>query len=117
MANIVTLTGRLTKDNDLKFVGDGNIACIKNSIAVTDSYNKEKCDFINIVAWKKTAELMAEYTKKGSKILIEGRISTGKYENKEGKTVYTTDVIAGRVEFLDSKNQDPQPVNNLDTPF
>jgi single-strand DNA-binding protein len=61
-------------------------------------------DWPNIVCFGKTAELVSTYVKKGSQIGIEGRIQTGSYKNKEGQTVWTTDVIANRVQFLDKKN-------------
>lgn len=60
-------------------------------------------DFINCISFNKTAEILAKYTGKGSKILVEGRIQTSNYEGKDGKKIYTTDVIVDKFEFLDKK--------------
>ena len=99
--NQVNLIGNLCKDIDLKYT-KSNIAVLKNTIAVSNPFDKENPDFITITAWKKTAEIMAEYLKKGSKIGVSGRISTGSYE-KEGVKIYTTEVIIDRMEMLDKK--------------
>ena len=99
--NQVNLIGNLCKDPELKFTASG-LAVLKNTLAVKNPYDKEKTDFITITAWKKTAEIMGEYLKKGSKIGVSGRISTGSYE-KDGVKIYTTEVVIDRMEMLDKK--------------
>lgn len=105
MLNNVILIGRVTKDIELQTVGEG-IAFARFILAVNRKYNKDEADFINIKAWRKTAELCAKFLGKGSLVAIEGRIETGSYENSEGRMIYTTDVVAEDVRFLDSKPKD-----------
>lgn len=99
MLNSVNLIGRLTKDVELKQTSNGK-AFARFTLAV-NRLNGD-ADFIPIKVWNKTAENCAEYIGKGSLIAINGRIETGSYE-KEGQTVYTTDVVAFNVHFLDTK--------------
>lgn len=104
--NNTVLIGRLTKDVDLKFTGNG--AAVGNFTLAVDrgfkNANGEKeTDFINCVIWKKSAEALANYTKKGSMISVRGRIQTRSYENNEGKKVYVTEVVVEEFTFLDSK--------------
>ena len=94
-------TGRLTKDVEIKTNGDSILA--KFTLAVDRKFKKDEADFINCVAFGKTASFMEQFTHKGMKLEIEGRIQTGSYENKEGKKVYTTDIICDSVEFAESK--------------
>ena len=108
MINNVTLTGRLTKDVDLRYTGTGT-AVASFSMAVDRQFknaNGEKeTDFINVVAWRKTAETLAEHTRKGSLIGIVGRIQTRNYEGNDNKRVYVTEVVADSFTFLESKKQ------------
>ena len=99
--NTVTLIGRLTKDPEVKYTaGENPTAVARFSIAVNDGYGEnERTSFINIVAFGKQAENCERFLSKGRQVGITGRIQTGSYE-KDGRTVYTTDVIASRVEFL-----------------
>ena len=94
--------GNLTKDNELRMTQSGT-QVLKNSLAIRR--DKDNTDFINFTAFGKTAELLSKYTNKGSKILIEGEIRTGKYE-KAGETKYTSEVVVHNIEFLDSKKQE-----------
>ena len=94
--NNVSLVGRFTKDLELKYSKEGK-AMLKSSIAVNRS--KDVTDFINIVAFGKTAELIAEYHKKGDLIGISGSIWTGSYE-KEGQKVYTFEVCVNQITFV-----------------
>ena len=96
--NNVNLVGRLVRDPELKYGKDGK-AILKSSIAV--SRNKEQSDFINIVAFGKTAELIAEYHEKGDLIAVSGAIWTGSYE-KEGVKVYTFEVCVNQITFVKS---------------
>ena len=101
--NRVILTGRLTRDPAERGTA------IKFTLAV-DKYSggEKSADFVDVVTFGKTSDLVKEYLSKGSKVLVEGRINTGSYTNKDGKKVYTTDVIADRIEFLESKKaQEP----------
>ena len=98
--NRVILTGNLTKDIELRNMGDGK-AVAKFSLAVK-RINGES-DFISCVAFGTQAETLSKCTRKGSKLGIEGHIQTGSYTNAEGKKVYTTDVMLERMEFLDKK--------------
>lgn len=102
MLNSVNLIGRLTKDVELKQTSNGK-AFARFTLAV-NRLNGD-ADFIPIKVWNKTAENCAEYIGKGSLVAINGRIETGSYE-KDGQTVYTTDVVAFNVHFLDLK---PKP--------
>lgn len=105
--NNVTLIGNLGKDNDLKFSQSGN-AVLNQSLAVKRSFKDKQTgeyatDWINLVLFGKTAENFANFTKKGSKVGIEGRIQTGSYDNKQGAKVYTTDVIVNNFHLLDPR--------------
>jgi single-strand DNA-binding protein len=100
--NNVVLIGRLTKDPELRYIPQSETAVANFTLAVDRPLSKEKtADFIRIVAFGKTAELCEKYISKGRQVGISGRIQTGSYKDKEGKTVYTTEVYADRVEFLD----------------
>lgn len=108
MLNRVILIGRLTRDPELRYTS-GGIAVSRFTVAVdrrfTNQQGEREADFINIVTWRNQAENCANYLKKGSLVGLEGRIQTGKYENQEGRTVYTTEVVADDVRFLEPKNR------------
>ena len=105
--NNVVLIGRLTKDPEVKYIPQSETAVANFTLAVDRPMAKEKtADFIRIVAFGKTAELCEKYLAKGRQVGIQGRIQTGSYENKNGDKVYTTDVIAERVEFLGKKDEE-----------
>lgn len=98
--NKTILAGRLTKDIDIRYSDNADkTAVARTGIAVNRYGKKDEADFINLVAFGKTAEFMEKWFSKGDPILIEGHIQTGSYKNKEGNTVYTTDVIVTTVEF------------------
>lgn len=100
--NNVNLVGRFTADVDLKYTNNG-MAIGNFSLAV--DRNKEETDFIRCKTFGKTAENIANFFRKGDLIAVNGSIQTGKYVNKEQKTVYTTDVIVDTFAFLQSKNE------------
>jgi single-strand DNA-binding protein len=104
--NNVSLIGRLTGTPELKHTQSGK-AYVKFSIAVDRQFVKQgeerQADFINILAWDKTAEFICKYFEKGRRMALTGRIQTGSYKDKDGNTRYTTDVVAENVEFCDSK--------------
>ena len=87
---------------ETKWVQNGN-AVAKSSIAIKREFKKDESDFLNVVAFGKTAEAMAQYLTKGSKVAITGRIQTGSYEAQDGTKRYTTDLVVEAFEFLDSK--------------
>lgn len=104
MINSVALTGRLTKDVDLRTTQSG-ISVASFTLAVNRQYSKDKeADFINCVAFKKTAEVMQQFAGKGRLIGVTGSIQTRHYTGKDGKEVYVTEVLANNISFLDSRN-------------
>lgn len=107
MINRVVLVGRLTKDPELRYTPNGVASC-RFTVAVNRAFNKEgeekQADFISCVAWRKQAENLANFMKKASLIGLEGRIQTGSYEGQDGKRVYTTDVVADSIQFLEPRS-------------
>lgn len=102
--NSVTLLGRTTTDFEEKKTQNGTLIA-GTSLAINRP--KEGVDFINVTAFNKTAENLRKYVKKGERVLIQGHIQTGRYQNKEGETIYTTEVIVDRFEFIEpAKNQE-----------
>jgi single-strand DNA-binding protein len=111
--NKVLLMGRLTRDAEIRYSqGDASTAVARFSLAVDrrvrrDANNGDAptADFINCVAFGRTAEFLERFGRKGTKFVAEGRIQTGSYTNKDGQKVYTTDVVVENVEFAESKSQ------------
>lgn len=103
--NNVILMGRLTRDPELKYSQAGKAYC-RFTVAVNRDFNKDEADFINCLAFGKTAETIAEWLGKGRRIALQGRIQTGNYENKNGDKVNTFEVVADRFEFVDSAKSD-----------
>lgn len=112
--NLVTLSGRITKDLQLSYTQNGTVYC-RFSLAVDRGMSKEKkqqaeeqgqatADFINCVAWGKQAEYLCNYTAKGKKVLVQGSIQTGSYTNQNGQKVYTTDILTNRIEIIEFVN-------------
>ena len=116
--NSVCLIGRLTRDPEVRYKDEMAIARFTIAIDRPPMRGKEATsDFPSCVAFGKTAELMEKYVTKGRKIGVTGRIQTGNYTDKDGKKVYTTDVIAERIEFLDySEKKEEQREEPKDTP-
>lgn len=98
--NKVFLIGRLAKDPEVRYTSNGKAVC-SCSLAVPKSFAKDEVDFIPIVVWGKTAENMAEYTEKGQKIAVAGRIQVRKYTDSEGRNKQLTEVVADEVQFLE----------------
>lgn len=119
MMNRVVLVGRLTKDPELKFTPNG-VAVATFILAVNRSFTNQagekEADFINVVVWRKPAENVANFLKKGSLAGVDGRIQTRHYENQEGKRVYVTEVVAESVQFLEPKNQAHNDVSSQQQP-
>lgn len=109
MINRTILTGRLTADPELRYSQNG-VGVASFTLAVNRPFDKEKTDFIRCICFKKTAENLANYQKKGSLIGVDGRIQTGSYE-KDGRTIYTTDIVADQIVFLEYKKQSNQQNN------
>lgn len=102
--NSVQLIGRLTRDPELRYTAQSQMAVATFSIAVdrpVKQGEEKKADFPRITVFGRMAENCQQYLRKGLKVAVEGRIQTGSYKHKDGYTVYTTDVIANRVEFLE----------------
>lgn len=111
--NVVVLVGRLTRDADIRqSQGENPITVARYTLAVDRKGKDAGTDFINMVSFGKTAEFIEKYVHKGTKIALRGRIQTGSFE-KDGKKVYTTDVVAEEVEFAESKKTQEEN-NNLD---
>ena len=111
MFNLVVLTGRLTADPELRYTAN-NTAVTSFSIAVSRRYKageQSEADFINIVAWRQTAEFVTKYFTKGSMIGIEGSIQTRRYTDKEGKNRTAFEVVANNVQFVESKRDGGAP--------
>ena len=113
MFNLVVLTGRLTADPELKTTPNGISVCTFG-IAVDRAYKngeEKQTDFINIVAWRKTAEFISKYFKKGNVIGIEGSIQTRKFQDKDGNNRTAFEVVANNVQFVESKKSDTTNIN------
>lgn len=113
--NNANLVGRLTRPVDLRYTQSG-IAYGSFTLAVTRKYkNKDgerEADFINCVIWKKGAELLANYTQKGSLIGVSGPIQTRSYDNQQGQRVYVTEVLVENFDFLESRKNDADGFSN-----
>lgn len=107
MINNVVLVGRLTKDPDLRYTSNGTgvatFTLAVNRNFTNQSGNRE-ADFINCVIWRKSAESLASYAKKGTLLGVVGRIQTRKYENQQGQRIYVTEVVAENFQLLESRS-------------
>ena len=111
MINRTVLVGRLTKDPELKYTPSG-VPMTRFTVAVnrafTNQNGEREADFISCLAWRKLAENLTNYMKKGSLIGVDGRTQTGSFEGQDGKRVFTTDVIADSIQFLEGKSANQQ---------
>ncbi|OJF97178.1 single-stranded DNA-binding protein [Alkalibacterium sp. 20] len=107
MINNVVLVGRLTRDAELRYTGSG-IAVASFTVAVerpyTNAQGERETDFINCVAWRKTAEIISNFTRKGSLVGVTGRMQTRNYTNNEGRKVYITEVVCENFQMLEPKS-------------
>ena len=119
--NKVTLIGRVVRDAEIRYSQGASSTCIaRYTLAVDRKFKQEgqpNADFINCIAFGKLGEFAEKYLHKGTKIAVTGRIQTGSYKNKDGNTVYTTDVVVEEQEFCESKSQSnsqiqPTPSND-----
>ncbi|MGX7351995.1 single-stranded DNA-binding protein [Enterococcus canis] len=111
MINNVVLVGRLTKDPDLRYTASG-AAVATFTLAVNRNFTNQsgnrEADFINCVMWRKPAETLANYARKGTLLGVTGRIQTRNYENQQGQRVYVTEVIAENFQLLESRSASEQ---------
>jgi single-strand DNA-binding protein len=110
MINRTILVGRLTKDPELRYTSS-NIAFARFTLAVNRTFSgpngEREADFIQCIIWRKQAENLARFVRKGSLIGVEGRIQTGSYDDKDGVRKFTTDVVCDSVQFLEPKGTNP----------
>lgn len=115
MMNRVVLVGRLTKDPELRYTPAG-VAVATFTLAVnrtfTNQQGEREADFINCVVWRKPAENVANFLKKGSMAGVDGRVQTRNYEGNDGKRVYVTEIVAESVQFLEPRNSNGGGGNN-----
>ena len=120
MINRTVLTGRLTRDPELKSTSSG-ISVTQFTLAVNRQYTNQdgsrSTDFISCVAWRKTAETINKFFKKGSLIGIDGRLQSRSYDDKNGYKVYVTEVVVDNFSFLTSKNDKQQGAQTAQDPF
>lgn len=107
MINRVVLVGRLTRDPDLRYTPNG-VAVANFTLAVNRPFTNQQgdrdADFINCVVWRRQAENLANYMKKGNQIGVDGRLQSRSYEDQDGKMVYVTEVVADSVQFLEPRS-------------
>lgn len=107
MINQTVIVGRMTREADLRHTGSG-IAVATFTVAVERSFSngqgERETDFINVVAWRKTAEVVANFTSKGSLVGVTGRIQTRNYTNNEGRKVYITELVCENFQMLEPKS-------------
>lgn len=114
--NKVFLSGNLTRDPEVRYSQSGK-AFTRMGIAVNRPFSKEKAvDFFNLTAWEKTAEFCGRYLRKGSRVLVEGRLQTSNYENKDGVKVNSVDIMVDNIEFAGSKRTDEDGGGNYSRP-
>ena len=111
--NKVILIGRLTKDPELRYAAGSGTAVCRFTVAINRQFKKDETDFINCVAFGKTAEFIEKYFKQGSKAVVAGRIQTGSYTNKDGNKVYTTDVVVEEIDFAGAKGETTEVASSL----
>ncbi|UFK66312.1 single-stranded DNA-binding protein [Limosilactobacillus reuteri] len=115
MLNRTILTGRLTRDPELRYTTSGT-AVVQATIAVDRQFKNQQgereADFINLVIWRKAAENFANFTHKGSLVGIDGRIQTRTYENKQGQRVYVTEINVDSFSLLEPRQENSQQSNN-----
>lgn len=113
--NRVTLIGRLTREIELKYIGQSQTACIRNSVAIDRGKDKDGndkgTDFIPVTFFGRQAENLERFSGKGLRVAVDGHIQTGKYTTQSGENRHTTDVVADRVEFIDWKENGSRSEN------
>lgn len=115
--NKVELVGRITKDPNISYTKEST--CVARfTMAMNRRFKKDEADFISCVAFGKQGEFMEKYAKKGMKFEVVGRLQSGSYKNKDGQTVYTTDVVVEEIEFGEGKSEkkDTEPADFVNIP-
>lgn len=106
--NNINLFGRLVKDPEPRTVGD-NTVVVNFTLAVNRNYKNEKgeveADFINVVAWNKTAEIVSMYVKKGHRLGVTGRLQVRSYDDEDGNRKWVTDVVAEKIYLMETKKE------------
>lgn len=119
MINRVVLVGRLTKDPELRYTPNG-VAVANFTLAVNRPFSNQQgereADFIQCQVWRKAAENVANYLRKGSLAGVDGRMQTRSYDNTEGKRVFITEVVTESVQFLEPRNSDQGPHGSVNGP-
>ncbi len=115
--NRVILLGRLTAKPELRYT-NSNVPFVRFTVAVNRQFNNQEgnreADFINVIAWRKQAEVICNYFDKGNQIAIEGRLQTGSYDAQDGTKRYTTDVVLDQFHFVESRSQREASSSNVD---
>lgn len=115
MLNKAILMGRLTANPELRQTPNG-VSVATFSLAVNRTYNRDMTDFINIVAWRQTADFVSRYFTKGQQVVVEGSIQTRSYEDKQGNKRVAVEVVADQVFFAESKNASSKASNDMSIP-
>lgn len=117
--NKIIITGNLCKDIELRYT-NSNIAVLQNTVAVKNDFKNADgeydSEFINIVVWRQTAEFLNNYAAKGSKVLVEGRLTNRSYDKQDGTKGYVTEVVAEKLELLDTKKKENTSTETQDVP-
>lgn len=114
MINKVIIMGRLTRDAEIRYTNSGTAVC-RFTVAVNGGYGENaRTDFVNCVAFSKTAEFVGKYFSKGKMIIVDGRISTRSFEGSDGKKNYVTEVAAKEVSFGESRGQTKETEESFD---
>ena len=117
--NRVDLVGRLTRDPELRHTSSGRAVCQLNlaiNRTFTNQNGEREADFINVVVWDKQAENVSKYVTKGRLVSVEGRLQSRSYDDKDGKKVYVTEVVANSVQFLSTGSSNNGSNNNYSQP-
>lgn len=117
--NKIIITGNLCKDIELRYT-TSQVPVLQNTVAVKNDFKNADgeydSEFINIVVWRQTAEFLSNYAGKGSKVLVEGRLTTRSYDKQDGTKGYVTEVVAEKVELLDVKKKENTSTEKQDAP-
>ncbi len=119
MLNHVTIAGRLTSDVEVRKTSNG-LSFIRFTLACNRRFSQgenKQADFIQCIAWRQTADFVGRYARKGSLIGVEGRIQTGSYDDKDGKKVYTTEVVCDNVQLMESKRTNEERAGYQQAPM
>ncbi len=103
MINRTVLVGRITADPEVRKTNNGS-SVVNFTLAINRQFNKEETDFIQCVAWRHQADFLGNYIKKGALLGVDGRIETGRYDDQQGRPVYTTTVVAETVQALEPRS-------------